>query len=179
MPDTIEFGKQLTHWPILVSFILSFFVGGFGLIINIKLALMLFFIVLFLLIFIYFPSYLPILFGHWQLENHGISYYKMNSYRDKLKMIFAPNKVEFQFISYSQIKSVRVVTQDQKYSITDILTIKPDKQSVFPWLRKPFFLELELNKNTVNLDLSFDQVHDPHNTLFRISNALDILGKRI
>lgn len=103
----------------------------------------------------------------------------MNSYRDKLKMIFAPNKVEFQFISYSQIKSVRVVTQDQKYSITDILTIKPDKQSVFPWLRKPFFLELELNKNTVNLDLSFDQVHDPHNTLFRISNALDILGKRI
>lgn len=42
MPDTIEFGKQLTHWPILVSFILSFFAGGFGLIINIKLALMLF-----------------------------------------------------------------------------------------------------------------------------------------
>jgi hypothetical protein len=60
----------------------------------------------------------------------------------------------------------------------DLLTIKPAKQSVFPWLRKPFFLKLELNQSSVNLDLASDQRHDPNNTMFRLSNALNIINKK-
>lgn len=179
MIDTIEFGKRINHRPIIVSIILSFLAGSLGLIGNIKISIISFLGVLFLLVCIYFPSYLSVLFGHWQLEKHGVSYYKMNSYRDKLKMIFFPNNVDFQFISYSQIKNFKVVEENSQYTLNDLLTIKPAKQSIFPWLRKPFFLQLELNKSEVKLDLSFDQLHDSKNTLFRLSNALVILSKNI
>jgi len=179
MTDTIEFGKRINHRPIVVSFFLSFLAGGLGLIANIKISLLSFLGVLFLLLCLYFPMNLSTLYGHWQLENHGISYYKMNSYWDKLKIILFPNNTEFQFISYSQIKKFKVIERDKQYSIENILTINPAKQPLFPWLRKPFFLKLELNKSSVDLDLSFDQFHDPKNTLFRLSNVLKILEKKI
>lgn len=179
MTDTIEFGKRINHYPIFISFILSFIAGSIGLIADIRISILLFLIVLFLLVCIYFPMNLPNLFGHWQLETHGISYYKMNSYWDKLKRVISPNTVEFQFISYSQIKNFKVVEESQEFSLKDILTIKPAKQSIFPWLRKPFFLKLELNNSSVKLDLAFDQLHDPNNTMFRLSNALNILSKKL
>lgn len=179
MTDTIEFGKRINHRPIIVSLLVSFFFGGLGLIVNIKVAIISFLLVLFLLVCIYFPLNLPLLFGHWQLENHGISYYKMNSYRDKIKMILFPNQTDFQFISYSQIKNFQVIEEEKQYSVNDILTINPAKQSFLPWLRKPFFLELEMNHAETNLDLSFDQFHDPKNTLFRLSNVLTILAHKV
>lgn len=179
MTDTIEFGKRINHRPLFVSFILSFLAGGLGLIVNIKISLLSFLAVLFLLLCVYFPMNLPTLYGHWQLENHGVSYYKMNSYRDKLKIILFPNEAEYQFISYSQIKDFKVIERDQQYSLENILTINPAKQSLLPWLRKPFFLKLFLNKSDATLDLSFDQLHDPKNTLFRLSNVLEILAKKI
>lgn len=178
MTDTIEFGKRINHYPIFISFLISFLIGGLGAIINVKVAILSFLVVLFLLLCVYFPLNVPALFGHWQLENHGVSYYKMNSYWDKLKMIVLPDTVEFQFISYSQIKGFKIVEQNQTYSMRDLLTIKPAKQSVFPWLRKPFFLKLELNQSSVNLDLASDQRHDPNNTMFRLSNALNIINKK-
>lgn len=179
MIDTIEFGKKINHRPIIISFLVSFLVSIIGLTANIKVSILSFLLVLFLLLCIYFPFYLPKLFGHWQLENHGISYYKMTTYRDKLKLIFSPNHADFQFISYSQIKSFNIHSGNQQYSINDILTIKPDKQSIFPWLRKPFYLELVLNQTTADLDLSFDQLHDPDHTLYRLTNVLQILEKKV
>jgi len=178
MTDTIEFGKRINHRPILVSFILSICAGGLGLIANIKISLLSFLVVFVLLLCVYFPLNLHTLFGHWQLENHGISYYKMNSYRDRLKIILFPHNADFQFISYSQIKGFKVIERKKQYSSTDIFTIKPAKQSPLPCLRKPFFLKLELNKSTTDLDLAFDQLHDAHNTLFRLSNVLEILTKK-
>lgn len=179
MTDTIEFGKRINYHPLFISFLLSFLAGGLGLIANIKLSVFLLLIVLFLLICIYFPQNLPHLFGHWQLEKHGISYYKMNNFRDKLRMILTPHNVDYQFISYSQIKSFKVIERDQTYSLNDILTINPAKQSIFPWLRQPFALILELNGSNVSLDLSYDQLHDPHNTLFRLTNVLKVLDKKV
>lgn len=179
MTDTIEFGKRVNRRPIFISLILSFLAGGLGLIVNIKLSIISFLVVLFLLICVYYPTYLPKLFGHWQLENHGISYYKMNSYRDKLKMILFPDSVDFQFISYSQIKEFKVIESSQTFSISNLLTINPAKQSIWPWLRKKFYLHLILHKSTVDLDLSYDQLHDSKNTLFRLSNVLEILQNKI
>lgn len=179
MTDTIEFGNRINHRPIIVSLVMSFFAGGLGLIANIKVSILSFLAVLFLLVCIYYPMNLPVLFDHWQLENHGISYYKMNSYRDKIKMILFPHQTDFQFISYSQIKSFKVIEGDQQYTLENILTINPAKQSIFPWLRKPFFLELEMHQNTAKLDLSSDQLHDSKNTLYRLSNVLDILSKKV
>lgn len=178
MIDTIEFGKKINHRPIIVSFLVSFLAGSVGLIANIKVSILSFLLVLFLLLCVYFPVLLPKLFGHWQLEKHGISYYKMNTYRDKLKLIFHPDQAEFQFISYSQIKGFQVHEENQQYSTADILTIKPAKQSIFPGLRKPFFLELELNQASTELDLSFDQLHDPQHTMYRLTNVLQILSNK-
>lgn len=177
--NKIEFGKGINHRPLTVSVILSFLAGGLGLLVNIKFSVILFISIIIILILFYYPSYLLELFGHWQLEKHGISFYKMFTYRDKLKMILNPNDAEFQFISYSQIKSVQVVERDHKYTLADILTIKPAKQSYFPWLRKPFYLEIELNKGNIQLDLSWSQLHDPHNTMFSLSNALNIINNEI
>ncbi|KRO00180.1 hypothetical protein [Companilactobacillus kimchiensis] len=179
MTDTIEFGKRINHRPITISLILSFIAGALGFITNIKISILSFLSVLFLLLCVYFPINLRTLFGHWQLENHGISYYKMNSYRDKLKLILFPNSVDFQFISFSQIKSFQVIERETTYSLSDILTIKPAKQSYFPWARKPFLLKLELNKSDIYLDLSFDQLHDSKNTLYRLSNVLKVLDQKI
>jgi len=179
MTDTIEFGKRINHRPLTISLILSLLAGGLGFFANIKISIIAFLSVLFLLLCVYYPINLPDLFGHWQLEKHGVSYYKMNSYRDKLKIILHPDNAEFQFISYSQIKSFKVVERENKYSLTDILTIKPAKQSHFPWLRKPLYLELELNHSVVNLDVSWDQLHDSKNTLYRLTNALQVIDKNI
>lgn len=179
MTDTIEFGKRINHRPILVSFISGFCAGGLGLIANIKVSILSFLAVLFLLLCVYYPSNLPQLFGHWQLENHGISYYKMGSYRDKIKLILFPDRASFQFVSFSQIKNIEVIEQTSSYDLNNLLTIKPAKQSIFPWLRKPFYLKLNLNKSHVNLDLSYDQLHDSKNTLYRLSNALEIITKKI
>lgn len=179
MTDTIEFGKRINHRPILVSFISSFCVGGLGLIIDIRISILSFLAVLFLLLCLYYPFNLPKLFGHWQLENHGISYYKMNSYRDKINLVLFPNRASFQFVSFSQIKDIVVIEQDKTYDTNNLLTIKPAKQSIFPWLRKPFYLKLNLNKSHVNLDLSYDQLHDPKNTLYRLSNVLGTVTKKI
>lgn len=178
MIDTIEFGKKINHRPIIVSFLVGFLAAGLGLIVNIKTSILSFLVVLFLLLCVYFPIYLPKLFGHWQLENHGISYYKMTTYRDKLKLIIFPNRADFQFISYSQIKNFVVHEEDKQYSSKDILTIKPAKQSIFPWVRKPFFLELKMNQTSANLDISFDQLHDPKHTMYRLSNVLQTLDKK-
>ncbi|MQS98277.1 hypothetical protein FHL05_10460 [Lactobacillus halodurans] len=175
----MEFGKKINHRPIIVSLILSLIAGGLGLIANFKVSLALFFIMLFLCICVYFPIYLRDLFGHWQLENHGISYYKMDSYLDKLKMILFPKNVDFQFISYSQIKNFKVIEEDKDYSLENLLTIKPAKQSIFPWSRKPFFLKLELNQSEIDLDLSYDQLHDKQNALFRLATALKFLKQKI
>ena len=49
MTDTIEFGKRINHRPLIVSFIGSFLVGGLGLTVNIKIAIISFLAVLFLL----------------------------------------------------------------------------------------------------------------------------------
>ncbi|MFH5810904.1 hypothetical protein [Companilactobacillus sp. FL22-1] len=179
MTTTIEFGKRINKRPIIVSFLVSFLAGALGLLVNLNLGISLFLLCLFLLLFVYYPINLPKLFSHWQLEKHGISYYKMDNYLDKLKMIFLPQQADFQFISYSQIKAFSIQEEAQNYTLKNILTIKPAKQSPFPWLRKPFFLELELNHATTKLDLSYDQLHDPKNTMFKVSNALDFLSKHI
>lgn len=179
MTDTIEFGKRINNRPILISFILSFIAGGLGLIANIKVSILSFLAVLFLLVCIYFPLNLPNLFGHWQLENHGFSYYKMNSYWEKIKFVLLPRQVDFQFISFSQIKDFEVIEQNEHFTLADILTINPAKQSIFPWLRKPFYLKLKLNKSHVNLNIAYDQRHDSKNTLYRLSNVLNILAQKI
>lgn len=179
MTDTIEFGKRVNRRPLTISFILSFLAGGLGFLSNIKVSIIAFLIVLFLLLGIYYPLNVPALFGHWQLEKHGISYYKMNNYRDKLRMVCEPDKTDFQFISYSQIKGFQVVERDHKYNLTDLLTINPAKQSYLPWLRKPFYLELQLHHGVIKLDLSWDQLHDKNNTLYRLSNALQIINQKI
>lgn len=179
MLDTIEFGKKINHRPIIVSFLVSFLAGGLGLTVNMKVAILSFLVVLFLLLCVYYPLILPKLFGHWQLENHGISYYKMTNYRDKLNLILFPNQADFQFISYSQIKSYSVYEENEQYSSKNLLTIKPAKQSIFPWLRKPFFLRLNLNKTNADLDLSFDQLHDSQHTMYRLTNVLQVLDNKI
>ncbi|APU71542.1 hypothetical protein BI355_1223 [Companilactobacillus crustorum] len=179
MTGTIAFGKTINHRPIIISIIFSLLSGGLGWIINLKVAIFSFLTILFLLLFIYYPANLEKLFGHWQLENHGISYYKMTSYPDRLKIVLFPDNIDYQFISYSQIKSFKVIEQDKLFSSADLLTIKPASQSILPWLRKPFFLELELNQSEIDLDLSYDQLHDSKNTLFRLSNALEVLNKKI
>ncbi len=179
MTDTIEFGKRINHRPLIVSFIGGFFVGGLELTANIKVAIISFLAVLFLLLCIYFSANLPKIFGHWQLENHGISYYKMNSYWDKLKIILFPNRTEFQFISYSQIKGFKVIEREKEYDLNNLLTINPAKQSFLPFLRKPFFLRLEINQDKIDLDLSYNQFHDSKNTLFRLSNVLKKLAEKI
>ncbi|WP_159102821.1 hypothetical protein [Companilactobacillus paralimentarius] len=46
-------------------------------------------------------------------------------------------------------------------------------------LRKPFYLVLDLNKGKILLDLSWDQQHDPKNTLYRVSNVLKIITEKI
>ncbi len=179
MTDTIEFGQRVNRRPLTVSLILSLLAGGLGFLANLKVSIISFLSVLFLLICVYYPIVLDNLFGHWQLEKHGVSYYKMNSYRDKIKIIMNPSSADFQFISYSQIKSIHVVERENKYSLADILTIKPAKQSHIPWLRKPLYLELELNHSNVELDVSWDQLHDPKNTLYRLTNALQVMEKNI
>jgi len=179
MINKIEFGKKINYRPLTLSLIISFFAGTLGLTVNIKISIISFFVVLFLLLCIYYPLNLKRLFGHWQLEKYGISYYKMNTYRDKLKIILFPNNTDFQFISYSQIKDFQIIESDNRYSITDLLTINPAKQSLILWNRKPFYLELELNNSNVNLDLSYDQLHDSKNTMFRLANALNIINKKI
>lgn len=173
MTDTIEFGKRINHGPLIVSLITGIFVGGLGLTASIEVSILSFLAVLFLLLCIYFPLNLPKIFGHWQIEKHGISYYKMNSYWDKLKIILFPNRTEFQFISCSQIKGFTVIEREQKYDLNNILTINPAKQSFLPFLR------LEINQDQIDLDLSYNQFHDPKNTLFRLTNVLKKLEQKI
>lgn len=179
MLDTIEFGKRINHRPIIVSFLVSFLAGVLGLTADIKTGILSFLIVLFLLLCVYFPIYLPKLFGHWQLEKHGISYYKMTTYWDKLKLIIIPNQADFQFISYSQVKSFSINEENQQFQSEDILKINPAKQSIFPWLRKPFCLKLNMNQTNAKLDLSFDQLHDPQHTMYRLNNAIQFLNTKI
>lgn len=179
MFEKIEFGKKANRRPLIVSFLSSLIAGGLGAKINLSVAVILFLVIFFLLMFVYYPINLPRLFGHWQLENYGISYYKLISYHDRLKMIFSPNRIDYQFISFSQIKNCNILESDKKYDLQNILTIKPAKQSILPWLRSPFYLELNLNKGRILLDLSWDQRHDQKNTLYRVSNALKIITKKI
>lgn len=179
MLDTIEFGKRINHRPIIVSFLVSFLAGALGLTTDIKTGILSFLIVLFLLLCVYFPINLPKLFGHWQLEKHGISYYKMTTYWDKLKLIILPNQADFQFISYSQVKDFSINEENNQFQSEDILKINPAKQSIFPWLRKPFFLKLNMNQTNAKLDLSFDQLHDPQHTMYRLNNAIQFLNTKI
>lgn len=179
MIEKAEFGKKVNRRPLIISLLLSLIVGGLGSFINFSVALGLFLIIFFLLVFLYYPSNLSKLFGHWQLEKHGVSYYKLISYHDRLKMIFLPDRIDYQFISFSQVKKCYIVESDKKYDLQNILTIKPAKQSFFPWLRKPFYLALDLNKGKILLDLSWNQRHDPKNTLYRISNVLKIINEKI
>ncbi|CAJ1181114.1 hypothetical protein FD33_GL001310 [Companilactobacillus paralimentarius DSM 13238 = JCM 10415] len=179
MIEKTEFGKKINRRPLIVSLLLSLIAGGLGSLFNLSVALSLFLGILFLLIFIYYPSNLPKIFGHWQLEKHGVSYYKLNSYPDRLKLIFLPDHIDYQFISFSQVKKCYIIENNKEYDLQNILTIKPTKQSFFPWLRKPFYLVLDLNKGKILLDLSWDQQHDPKNTLYRVSNVLKIITEKI
>ncbi|WP_334332613.1 hypothetical protein [Companilactobacillus sp. HBUAS59544] len=178
MTDSIEFGNRINRRPLIVSFFLSLIVGSFFGTINFKLALAVFFVILGLMLLWYYPANLKTLFGHWQVEKHGISYYKMHSYRDRLKMVLLPDKTDFQFISFSQVHKYHVVEGNHQYTSADILTINPAKQSLLPWKRKAFFLELEIKNGTIDLDLSSSQRSDP-NTLYRLSNVLKIIDSKI
>ena len=179
MIEKTEFGKKVNRRPLIVSLLLSLIFGGLGLIISPSAALSLFLGIFFLLIFVYYPRNLQKLFGHLQLELHGVSYYKLLTYRDRLKMIFFPDRIDYQFISFSQVKDCYILEDNKKYDLQNILTIKPAKQSFFPWLRKPFYLVLELHKGHISLDLSWNQRHDPKNTLYRVSNVLKIITEKI
>lgn len=178
MTDSSEFGNRINRRPLIVSFLLSLIVGSIFLAINLKLALVLFLLILGFMLLWYYPTNLRTLFGHWQVEKHGISYYKMHSYRDRLKMVLLPDKTDFQFISFSQVHKYHVVEGNHKYTSADILTINPAKQSLLPWKRKAFYLELEIKNGTIDLDLSSSQRRDS-NTLFRLSNVLKIIDSKI
>ncbi|KRK75149.1 hypothetical protein FC67_GL001662 [Companilactobacillus alimentarius DSM 20249] len=179
MTNSIEFGKKINRRPIMISLILSLIAGGIGAYFDFKLAISLFLLVLIFMLFIYYPNNLSVLFGHWQVEKHGISYYKMDSYFDRLKMTLLPDITEFQFISFSQVKSYYVIEQKEKFDLTNILTINPTRQSIFPWLRKPFYLVLVVNGGQIKLDLSWTQLHDRKNSLYRLSNALKVIDQKI
>ncbi|GAB5057946.1 hypothetical protein COSHB9_23360 [Companilactobacillus alimentarius] len=103
----------------------------------------------------------------------------MDSYFDRLKMTLLPDITEFQFISFSQVKSYYVIEQKEKFDLTNILTINPTRQSIFPWLRKPFYLVLVVNGGQIKLDLSWTQLHDRKNSLYRLSNALKVIDQKI
>ncbi|WP_125673061.1 hypothetical protein [Companilactobacillus allii] len=179
MNSTITFGREINHGPLFRSILISAILGIASSFANNKIGITIFLIILFVMLFIYYPSYLPLLYGYWILEKHGITYYDMSSYRAKLKLIFLAKQSKLQFISYSQIHNFTVKTENKTYSVEDITTLNNTKQSHFVWLRKPLNLEIQLKSHNINLDMSFDQLHDNKNIQARVMNVSNILEEKI
>ncbi|WP_164505059.1 hypothetical protein [Companilactobacillus hulinensis] len=179
MNSTITFGREINHGPLFRSILISAILGIASSFINYKAGITIFLVILFVLLFIYYPSYLPLLYGYWVLEKHGITYYDMNSYRSKLKLIFVAKQSSLQFISYSEIHDFHVKTENETYTATDITSFKNKRQSHFVWLRKPLNLEIQLKRNKIDLDMSWDQVHDNKNISARIMHVADVLETKI
>lgn len=179
MDSTITFGQEINHGPLIRSILISALLGCVGSLINYKTGLAIFLIILFIALFIYYPSYLPFLYSYWALEAHGITYYDMNSYRAKIKMIFLGNNVDHQFISYSEINGFEIRSENHSYSLADISTFKNQKQPLFTWLRKPLNLVLKLKNNQILLDISWDQLHDNKNIPARLMNVMSYMDSHI
>lgn len=179
MDSTIKFGKEINHGPLIKSILISALVGCGGSLINYKTGLIIFLIILLIMLFVYYPSYLPFLYSYWTLEEHGISYYDMSSYRLKLKMIFKGREADHQFVSYSEINDFEIISADKSYSLADISVFKNQKQPIFTWLRKPTDLVLKLKNTQIKLDVSWDQLHDNKNLKPRLMNAMSFLDNKI
>ncbi len=179
MDSTIIFGQEINHGPLIRSILISALLGCGGSLINYKTGLAIFLIILFIALFIYYPSYLPFLYSYWALEAHGITYYDMSSYRSKLKMIFLGKNSDHQFISYSQINGFEIQSENDTYSLVDVSTFKNQKQPIFTWLRKPLNMVVKLKNNQIPLDLSWDQLHDHKNLPARLMNAMSYIDSHV
>lgn len=179
MDRMINFGREINHGPLIRSILISALLGCVSSLINYKTGLMIFLIILLIMLFVYYPSYLPFLYSYWALEAHGITYYDMSSYHAKLKMIFRGRNSDHQFISYTEINSFEVKSENNSYSLIDISTFKNQKQSIFTWLRKPLNLILHLKNNQITLDASWDQLHDSKNIQARLMNVMSYLDKKV
>lgn len=179
MDGSINFGREINHGPLIKSILISALLGCVGLLINYKMGLTIFLIILLIMVFVYYPSYLPFLYSFWSLEEHGITYYDMSTYRAKLNLIIQGKNADHQFISYTEINSFEVKSENNSYSTMDISTFKNQRQSIFTWLRKPLNLVLHLKNSKIALDASWDQLHDNKNIQARLMNLMSYLDKKI
>lgn len=85
-----------------------------------------------------FPLYLPKMISYLQVDLKGIEYYSISSWKDRIKLIFTPNKFELSQIKYRDMNDINVITGKQNVvaavemnSDSGILITKKNHNNIF------------------------------------------------
>lgn len=114
---------------------------------------------------IYFPKYLALQYGFWQVTPQGISYYRYNRWSDRIRAIFNPHAVPQELLPFDQIQSVSVVVGHKIIESREIIgapLMAYAPEFYLPWMRTARYLNLKLkNGEEIQLDLSWNyRKHD-------------------
>ncbi|MFC6202067.1 hypothetical protein ACFP1L_09330 [Lactiplantibacillus nangangensis] len=163
------FGRQISMRPLITSLVVG---AAFMLVmlpffskIGLQYVLVVGIVAFLLVSMLYFPQYLVLQYGFWQVTSQGIHYYRYNSWSDRVRAIFNPHATPQELLRFDQIKSVSVVVGHKIIESREIIgapLMAYAPEFYLPWMRTARYLNLKLkNGEEVRLDLSWDyRKHD-------------------
>ncbi|WP_334329421.1 hypothetical protein [Companilactobacillus sp. HBUAS59699] len=85
-----------------------------------------------------FPLYLPKMISYLQVNLKGIEYYNIGSWKDRIKIIFEPNKFQLSCVNYRDMNDISVITARQNVdadvemnSKSGVLITKKNHNNIF------------------------------------------------